>query len=531
MNKTRTQFDSGHASDACPETFYSTTGHPCSKAVRRFAKDQPLHDECGVFGYYAPEGSVTDAARQTYLGLFALQHRGQDSAGIAVNNQGTIFCHRNQGLVVEVFNNVTLNMMQGHAAIGHVRYPSQTDSGVENAQPMLIKYKSGQMALAINGCILNSHETREQLQENGAIFQTNSDAEVVLSMLARNRIMTDSVEEAIQMMMPDIKGAYGMVLMTPGKIIGLRDPLGIRPLCVGKLGNAYILASESCAIDSAGGTFLRDVKPGEMIVLSDDGMHSYSMQKDKPVKPDAATHDGLLCLFEFVYFARPDSTLDGSNVHEARFNAGQQLALEHPCQADLVIGAPDSGMTASMGYARASGIAYGQGLLKNRYVGRTFIQPDQMQRELSVTMKFSALRHAIAGKRVLMVDDSIVRGTTTSHIVNLLRRAGATEVHMRIASPPVVYPCFYGVDTPSQDELSASKMSIEAIRDMIGADSLGYLSLDGLKRSTHGLICRHCASCFDGVYPAGVPADRKKEITCIDRTAFDQLYERGEKDV
>ncbi len=531
MKITRPHHGSGIAPDAVSEHLFSGTRPLRSAESRLLTEDQPLRDECGVFGYYAPEGSVTSAARQAYFGLFALQHRGQDSAGIAVNNQGTIFCHRNQGLVVEVFNDITLNMMQGHAAIGHVRYPSQVDSGIENAQPMLIKYKSGQMALAINGCILNSNETREQLQENGAIFQTNSDAEVLLSLLARNRILTESVEEAIQMMMPDIRGAYGMVLMTPGKIIGLRDPLGIRPLCAGKLDNAYVLASESCAIDSIGGTFIRDVKPGEMIVISDDGMHSYSTRKDKPVDPDAATHDGRLCLFEFVYFARPDSTLDGSNVHEARFNAGQQLALEHPCQADLVIGAPDSGMTASMGYARASGIAYGQGLLKNRYVGRTFIQPDQMQRELAVTMKFSALKHAIGGKRVIMVDDSIVRGTTTRHIVNLLRKAGATEVHMRIASPPVVYPCFYGVDTPSQNELSASKMSIEAIRDMIGADSLGYLSLDGLKRSTHGLICGHCSSCFDGEYPAGIPADREQEITRIDRTEFDRLHERRDQDV
>ena len=490
-----------------------------------------VHDECGVFGILDPDAHSDDAARKAYFGLFALQHRGQDSAGIAINNQGTIFCHRNQGLVVEVFNELTLSMMKGHAAIGHVRYPSQDDAGIENAQPMLIKYRSGQMALAINGSIINSEILRRQLQENGAIFQTNSDAEVLLSLLARNRIVSDSIEAAVQMMIPELRGAYSFVLMTPGKVVGVRDPLGIRPLCIGQVNGSYILASESCAIDSLGGAFIRDVKPGEMIILSSDGMRSLPAQAADQSKPALKKQNGRLCLFEFVYFARPDSNLDGANVHEARFNAGQQLALEHPCQADLVIGAPDSGMTASMGYARASGISYSQGLLKNRYVGRTFIQPDQMQRELAVTMKFSALRHSINGKRVIMVDDSIVRGTTTRHIVNLLRRAGATEVHMRVASPPVIYPCFYGVDTPSQDELSASKMSLEEIRVMIGADSLAYLSLDGLKRSTHGILCGHCASCFDGEFPAGMPEDRQSSVSRIRRDTFGHLQERSSVDV
>ncbi len=469
-----------------------------------------IHDECGVFAIYDPENERQDAARQAYLGLFALQHRGQESAGIAINQQGTIFSHRNQGLVVEVFNDVTLNLMKGHAAIGHVRYPSQDDAGSDGSQPMLIKYRAGQMAIAINGSIINSPQLRSRLQENGAIFQTSSDAEVMLSLLARNRIMTDCIEDAIRMMTAELEGAYAYVLMTPGKIVGARDPLGIRPLCLGQVDGSYVLASESCAIDSIGGTFIRDVLPGEMIVLSASGLSSSSiLQKD--IDPPAAS-SGRLCLFEFVYFARPDSTIDGANVHEARFNAGQQLALEQPCQADLVIGAPDSGMTASMGYARASGIAYGQGLLKNRYVGRTFIQPSQLQREMAVSMKFAALRHSVAGKRVVMVDDSIVRGTTTRHIVNLLRRAGALEVHMRVASPPVIYPCFYGVDTPSQDELSAASMSQAEICEMIGADSLGFLSLNGLKQSTHGIHCGHCASCFDGEFPAGLPAHRAADV-------------------
>lgn len=480
-----------------------------------------LHDECGVFALIDPSGQRQDVARQTYFGLFALQHRGQDSAGIAVNNQGTIFCHRDQGLVVEAFNDVTLSMMQGHAAIGHVRYPSQDDPGLENAQPMLIKYRSGQLTLAINGSLTQSERLREDLQENGAIFQTNSDAEVILALLARHRIVTESIEEAMQMTAPMLAGAYAFVLMTPGKIVGVRDPLGIRPLCLGKVDGSYILSSESCAIDSVGGTFVRDVQPGEMIVLSEKGIESHRLSPPE----DPASR--CLCLFEFVYFARPDSYLDGANVHEARFHAGMQLAKEHPCEADLVIGAPDSGLTAALGYAQESGTPYGQGLLKNRYVGRTFIQPDQMQRDLAVTMKFASLRHSLAGKRVVMIDDSIVRGTTTRYIVNLLREAGATEVHMRIASPPVVYPCFYGVDTPSQGELSACNYDLQTIREKIDADSLAYLSLCGLKQATTGLSLGHCASCFDGQYPAGMPSQRKDSVVTIDRSSFEKLQERS----
>lgn len=474
-----------------------------------FVDNSKWHDECGVFGIFDPTGQRSDAARQAYFGLFALQHRGQESAGIAVNNQGSIFCHKNSGLVVEVFDDVTLNLMQGHAAIGHVRYPARDDAGLENAQPMLIKYKSGQMALAINGSINNSESIRREMQENGAIFQTSSDAEVLLALLARNRILSDRIEEAVDMMLPDLQGAYAFIIMTPGKVVGVRDPLGIRPLCIGKLAETYILASESCAIDALGGKFIRDVEPGEVVTISESGMDSFHG------KGAVARDKCRICLFEYVYFARPDSTIDGSNVHRARFDAGRILAEEQPCAADLVIGAPDSGVTASMGYARASGIPYGQGLLKNRYVGRTFIQPNQIQRELSVSMKFSALHYAVSGKRIVMVDDSIVRGTTTRHIVTLLRNAGATEVHMRIASPPVLYPCYYGVDTPSQKELSASLMDLEEIRNMIDADSLSYLSLEGLKKAAD-INCLYCASCFDGEFPAGIPAEKQEQIRKID---------------
>ncbi|MBP7401756.1 MAG: amidophosphoribosyltransferase [Clostridia bacterium] len=472
-----------------------------------------LHDECGVFGILDTEGKRDDTARLTYLGLFALQHRGQDSAGIAINTNGTLFCHKDTGLVVEAFNEMTLNMLRGSAAIGHVRYPTQGGLGIDCAQPMLIKYRGGQLALAHNGSLTNADEMRVRLEEFGSIFQTGSDSEVMLALLARNRILTERMEDAIFMMMAEIRGAYSLVLMTRNKIIGVRDPLGIRPLCLGRLGSSFILASETCAIESIGGEFIRDIDPGEVVTITAAGVSSEFMVKDDDARKKAA-----LCLFEFVYIARPDSSIDGASVYEARYEAGRALAREQPAQADLVIGAPDSGIVASMGYAFESGIPYGSGLLKNRYVGRTFIQPTQMQRELAVTMKFAALKKSIAGKSLVMVDDSIVRGTTTRFIINMLKEAGAREVHMRIASPPVLYPCFYGVDTPTQDELSACNMSLEEIRVMIGADSLGYLSLDGLRSSVKGLTCGLCSTCFDGAYPGGMPS---REETRIRRIEFD----------
>ncbi|NLW12781.1 MAG: amidophosphoribosyltransferase [Clostridiaceae bacterium] len=477
-----------------------------------------FHDECGVFAALDVSGRRMDASRLAWYGLFALQHRGQDSAGIAVNNSGTIMCQRSQGLLVEGFDEVVLNMMQGHAAIGHVRYPSQGDPGIENAQPMLIKYRAGQMALAMNGSLNNSEELRLDLQEKGAIFQTSSDAEVMLSLLARNRIVTDNIEDSVKMMIDSIRGAYSVVMMTPGKVLGFRDPNGIRPLCLGRLDDIYILASESCAIDSVGGEFIRDVKPGELISISASGINSIMTVSPEDMKP--GPNAGKLCLFEFVYFARPDSTIDGSNVYAARDKAGRLLARQAPCEADLVIGAPDSGLAAAIGYAAEAGIPYGQGLLKNRYVGRTFIQPTQLQRELTVAMKFAALTEAVKGKRIVMIDDSIVRGTTTRHIIRLLKKAGALEVHLRIASPPVFYPCFYGVDTPSQNELSACNMNQEEIREMIDADSLAFLSLEGLKASTSGLKCGHCTGCFNGVFPAGVPHNQESVLRKINQDDF-----------
>lgn len=465
------------------------------------------NEECGVFGVFDTEGTLENAARMAYFGLFALQHRGQESAGIAVNQNGRIFCHKEQGLVVEVFNEMTLQAMKGHAAVAHVRYPTSDESGYDSIQPMQIKSRSGHLVISHNGAITNAAEIRNKLKASGAIFQTSADFEVLLSLLARNRITTECIEDAIMLMMAEIKGAYSMVIMTDNKVVGVRDPLGIRPLVLGKKGTCYVLASESCALDAVGADLIRDILPGEIITISKEGISSQYF-----VPEETARKQGRMCIFEFVYFARPDSIIDGASVYESRLNAGRILAREAACDCDLVVGAPDSGLAAAMGYALESGLPYGSALLKNRYVGRTFIQPSQLQREMSVQLKFSVMKSAVKGKRVLMVDDSIVRGTTTKHNIAMLREAGATEVHMRVASPPLCYPCFYGVNTPDQKELTAGFSSIEEVRAHIGADSLSYISLEGLKSSTSGIHCGHCSSCFDGEFPAGIPEKDKDQI-------------------
>jgi amidophosphoribosyltransferase len=458
-----------------------------------------LKEECGVFGIY--NNDHHDVARLTYYGLYALQHRGQESAGIAVNDNGTILYHKDMGLVPEVFNDVHLNHLKGRLAIGHVRYSTTGASYRENAQPIVIKYKNGQMALAHNGNLVNASELREQLEENGAIFQTTNDSEVIASLISRYRIASDTIEETLPKMMKDVKGSYALIILTPKRIIGIRDPLGIRPLCIGLLENSYVLASETCALDAIGAEFVRDVNPGEIVLIGEDGLNSIQTE---------VTDKSRLCIFEFVYFARPDSFIDGASVHQSRIEAGRQLAIEHPVEADLVIGAPDSGLTAAMGFSMQSGIQYGQGLLKNRYVGRTFIQPDQGQREIGVRIKFNAMKDAVAGKRVVMIDDSIVRGTTTKRIVQMLKDAGATEVHMRVSSPPMKYPCYFGVDIPSRKQLVAASNSIEEIKEMIGADSLGYLSLDGLLKTPVGANCSFCNACFNAEYPMKVPFEGDK---------------------
>jgi len=453
-----------------------------------------LREECGVFGIY--DNDNHDVARLTYFGLYALQHRGQESAGIAVNDGGTILYHKDMGLVPEIFDDVVLNHLKGKIAIGHVRYSTTGASLRENAQPMVVKYRDGQLALAHNGNLVNAAEIRNKLEESGAIFQSTNDTEVIANLISRYRLTSVSIEENLINTVKEIKGSYALVILTPESLVGIRDPFGIRPLCIGKLNNSYVLASESCALDAIGADFIRDVNPGEIVIIDKDGLRSVS---------SGSCRESKLCIFEFVYFARPDSVIDGACVHHARVEAGRQLAKEHPVDADIVIGAPDGGLNAALGFSRESGIPYGQGLLKNKYIGRTFIQPTQDKREFGVRIKFNAMRSEIEGKRVVMVDDSIVRGTTTRRIVQILKNAGAKEVHMRVSSPPYKYPCYFGIDTATRKQLVAYNNSIEEIREMIGADSLGYLSLEGLLKTPIGAKCGFCTACFDGGYPVEVP--------------------------
>lgn len=463
-------------------------------------------EECGVFGIFDTKKTSADISKLTYYGIFSLQHRGQASAGIVVNHDGTFLCHKAPGLVTDVFDELHLGALSGHAAIGHVRTPAPNESGFDVVQPMLIKSHSGQIALSLNGSLMNADELRDSLKEIGAFFQTSADFEVILALIARNRVATDSLEGAIQKMMGEIKGAYAMIFMADDRIIGVRDPLGLRPLVLGKKGDMYMLASENCAFDAIGAETIRDVLPGEIITITEEGYTStYTV-------PECSAHkDGKLCIFEFVYLARPDSFIDGTSVYESRVNTGKALARECPCDADLVVAAPDSGIAAAIGYAEESGITYGQALLKNRYVGRTFIEGTQAAREMAVRLKFSVLKTAVKDKKIVIVDDSVVRGTTTRHIISFLREEGAKEVHLRVASPPVKYPCYYGVSASDSTELPARTKSVEEICKEIGADSLGYVSLEGLKASTNGALCGHCSACFDGIFPAGVPAGAEEE--------------------
>jgi len=456
-------------------------------------------EECGVFGVFNNDN--LDVARLAYYGLYALQHRGQETAGIAVNDSGTILHHKDMGLVPDVFNDVVLNHLKGKMAIGHVRYSTTGANVRENAQPIVVKYRNGQLALAHNGNLVNASEIRQYMEENGAVFQTTSDTEVIANLISRYRITSVSIEETLMKVMSEIKGSYALVILTPKRLVGIRDPLGIRPLCIGTIGNSYVLASESCALDAVGAKFLRDVNPGEMVFIGEDGIKSVQTETSGVSK---------LCIFEFVYFARPDSYIDGASVFKARVEAGRILAREHPVEADLVIGAPDGGLNAALGYSRESGIPYGQGLLKNKYIGRTFIQPSQDQREIGVQIKFNAMRGEIEGKRIVMVDDSIVRGTTTRRIVQMLKDAGAKEVHMRVSSPPYKHPCYFGIDISSSEQLVASKYTIEEIRQMIGADSLGYLSLEGLLKTPKTARCGFCTACFDAQYPLKIPGEGNK---------------------
>lgn len=461
--------------------------------------DDRLKEECGVFGIYDNDGF--DCARLAYYGLYALQHRGQESCGIAVNDDGTIIYHKDMGLVPEVFNDVILNHLKGQIAVGHVRYSTTGASLRENAQPLVTKYVKGTLTVAHNGNLVNALEIRSELEKNGAIFQTTIDSEVIAYLIARERVKCHSIEQAVANVMPQMKGAYALVVMSPRKLIGARDPWGIRPLSIGKLGDSYVLASETCALDAINAEFVRDVEPGEVVIIDKEGLRSIK---------ENCQGKSHLCIFEFIYFARPDSIIEGASVYETRKQAGRILAQEHPVQADLVIGVPDSGLSAAIGYSEASGIPYGEGLIKNRYVGRTFIQPDQSQREKGVRIKLNALKKSVEGKRIIMVDDSIVRGTTSGQIVQMLKDAGATEVHLRVSSPPFKWPCYFGTDIPSKKQLVACTHSMEEIRRMIGADSLGYLSLEGLSKIAVGAQCGFCNACFSGQYPMEVPEEADK---------------------
>ncbi len=460
-----------------------------------------LGEECGVFGIYDFDGN--DVASTIYYGLFALQHRGQESCGIAVSDtkgpKGKVLSAKEMGLLNENFTPDTLEKLKGDIGVGHVRYSTAGSSTRENAQPLVLNYVKGTLGLAHNGNLINAPELRHELEYSGAIFQTTIDSEVIAYHIARERLNSHSVEEAVGRAMKKIKGAYSLIVMSPRKLIGARDPYGFRPLCIGKRDHAYILASETCALDTIGAEFIRDVEPGEIVTISPDR----GIESDKSMCLPKEKHGR--CVFEYIYFARPDSHIDGVSVYESRIQAGKYLAMDSPVEADLVVGVPESGNCAALGYSMQSGIPYGQAFVKNAYVGRTFIKPKQKNRESSVQVKLNAIREAVNGKRIIMIDDSIVRGTTSDRIVKMLREAGAKEVHMRVSSPPFLWPCYFGTDVPAREQLIAYNRSVEEIRQVIGADSLGYLRTERLEEiAGHLGICK---GCFTGEYPLDPPSE------------------------
>ena len=460
-----------------------------------------LHEECGVFGMYDFDGG--DVASSIYYGLFALQHRGQESCGIAVSDtsgpKGKVLSYKGMGLVNEVFTPEHLESMKGDIGVGHVRYSTAGSSTRENAQPLVLNYVKGTLALAHNGNLINANELRHDLEYTGAIFQTTIDSEVIAYIIARERLNSKTAEEAVRRACMKLKGAYALVVSSPRKLIGARDPFGFKPLCIGKRDNSYIITSETCALDTIGAEFVRDVRPGEVVTISPENGIESDMTMALPQEQEAR------CIFEYIYFARPDSRIDGESVYASRIKAGRFLAQDSPVEADLVTGVPESGNAAALGYSLESGIPYGTAIVKNSYVGRTFIKPKQSSRESSVQVKLNVLKEAVAGKRVIMIDDSIVRGTTSDRIVRMLRDAGATEVHVRISSPPFLWPCYFGTDIPAREQLIAYNRTIEEIRQIIGADSLGYLEIDRLSEMVDGLPI--CKGCFTGVYPMEPPKE------------------------
>ncbi|MCM1226285.1 MAG: amidophosphoribosyltransferase [Clostridium sp.] len=461
-----------------------------------------LHEECGVFGIYS--NAAEDVAAQTYFALYALQHRGQESCGIVVNDKGVFSYHKDLGLVPEVFDEEQIKKLGlGNIAVGHVRYSTTGKSNRSNAQPLVVRHIKGPLAIAHNGNLVNARELREKYELKGAIFHNTNDTEVISYAITEQRLIQPSIEKSLEQAMYKFKGAYSLVIMSPKKLIAARDPQGFRPLCMGKTEDGgVVFASETCALDSIGAEFVRNVEPGEIVVVDSDGIRSIR------------THCGdksFMCVFEYVYFARPDSVIENVSVHNARLKAGEILWKEHPVEADVVIGVPDSGLDAALGFSRASGIHYGVGFIKNRYVGRTFIQPTQSQRSNSVRIKLNVIKDVVEGKRVVLIDDSIVRGTTSARIVSLIKEAGAKEVHMRISSPPFTNPCYFGTDIDSKENLIACKMTVDEIAEEIGADSLGYLSVDGVKKIAEGAGCGFCTGCFTGEYPIEVPKEMPKD--------------------
>jgi len=467
----------------------------------QYEEEEKLREECGVFGIYDFDGN--DVASTIYYGLFALQHRGQESCGIAVSDtkgpKGVVKSHKGMGLVNEVFAPEQLDALKGDIGVGHTRYSTAGSSTRENAQPLVLNYVKGTLGLAHNGNLVNAPELRRELEYTGAIFQTTIDSEVIAYHIARERIHSASVEEAMSRAMDKIKGAYSLIVMSPRKLIGARDPYGFRPLCIGKRDNAYILASETCALDTIGATFVRDVEPGEIVTITPgkgvESDRSHCLPKDQEAR----------CIFEYIYFARPDTHFDGVSVYQARIRSGRFMAMDSPVEADLVVGVPESGNAAALGYSLQSGIPYGTAFVKNGYVGRTFIKPGQSSRESSVRVKLNVLREAVNGKRVIMIDDSIVRGTTSDRIVKMLREAGAREVHMRVSSPPFLHPCYFGTDVPAEDQLIAHNRTVEEVCRLIGADSLAYLREERLGEMVEGL--GHCTACFTGKYPIAPPTE------------------------
>ena len=460
-----------------------------------------IHEECGVFGVMSTKRE--NVAGIAYYGLYALQHRGQESCGIVVNDDGVFSSYKDLGLVSEVFSKDTLaHLSAGNMAVGHVRYGTTGGTTRNNCQPIEVNHQKGKMALAHNGNLSNAIELRDKLELSGAIFLTTSDTETIAYVVTRERLVTPSIEEAVSNAMYSLEGAYSLILMSATKMIAVRDPYGFRPLCYGQMSDgAYVIASESCALTAVGAEFVRDVLPGEILVFSESGVESRKEHCDKQKRKT--------CIFEYIYFARPDSVIDGVSVSKSRVRAGEILAENYPADADIVIGVPDSGLEAALGFSRASGIPYGIGLIKNKYIGRTFISPGQNERMDQVRIKLSPVKNVIEGKRVVLIDDSIVRGTTSKRIVKLLREAGAKEIHMRISAPPFLHPCYYGTDIDSEENLIACHHSMEEIAEIIGVDSLGYLPLENLNQLVESED--YCAACFNGVYPTTIPTDLRKD--------------------